>query len=1139
MTMHCRLKRGTTSMILSGLLALVMLLAPVGFGGGAAQAHMKKNLQVKILAFNDFHGQLSPKTVSGRPAGGAAVLASYLKDAQAGMEDRTFIVSAGDFVGASPANSALLQDEPSIMVLNTLANRFCSHRMDPRCNVIATVGNHEFDEGVSELKRLIFGGNHEDGPFLQHHYRGARYPYVVANVIDEATGDSLLKPYVIRKAGNVPIAFIGAVLKDTPNIVAPAGVAGLSFLDEADAINSYVPEIRAMGVKAIVAVIHQGGNDVTNIISHLNGEIDVVISGHAHQLTNTTVNNAAGKPVLVTQAYSAGTAYADIDLEIDPRTRDIVAKSATVPTTWGDAGPGLKPDKCVAAIVAAADAAVEPYVNVVVGSAGSDISRTQNSSGESALGNLIADAQRRYEGTDFAFMNPGGIRADITAGEVTWGELFAVQPFGNQMVRMTLTGQQIYDLLAQQWANPASPKMLQISGLSYLWTDNGTGVAGTVSVVMKDGIPIDKTAAYTVTTNNFLAGGGDGFTVFKSGQSPVVDAADIDVLVSYIQSLQQPFSAAIEGRTERIVPPVINAPSVNAEAARALSQPFTIAAIPDTQMYADDSDPAVTLGFQKQIDWVLANAGAQNILFVTHLGDVVDNGTDTTQWAKAMSALNPLLGQDDLPFSIVRGNHDEPTFFLKNIPVSTMAKKPWFVGSSSSGLTQAQLFTVEGLQILHIGFQKDPTADEIAWANALLAKPNMNGLPVIVSTHDYIDGSGQSVTGRMIWDGFVKNNPMVFMVLNGHTHTEYALINHDVANRPVYQMLSDYQDRANGGNGLMRLVTIDPTLSKIAVKTFSPYYNKADANTFETDADSQFEYDVNVKERLANDTTFDFGEEPPAPPLPPLNAIPASVHYTHIFQNRRPLVGTDTPYAGTVDVQMNENNATLNYGGEATLTTDMDDNGSRVHALLRFDNIIGDGPGQIPPGSRILSANLVFSATSSTKGKVIMHRMLKPWGEHSSWMDFTPKDANGQPTWTSMQYLNTDTGIYRYITLPHVMVDGGVQPEGIEAAAEADLIFTMPKPVPVPFILTAYGTTYQAPAWDPATGAVIPKPALETLSTTTAGLTATVQAWIDGTAANWGWFFEPTSSDGWDFETAEGKQPPALVVEVEGAQLVQ
>ncbi len=1114
MKTKCILRRSAASLLLGGVLASLVILSPFVLAG-TASAFPKRNLQVKLLAFNDFHGQLSSKTLSGRPAGGAAVLASYLKNAQAGMEDRTFIVSAGDFVGASPANSALLQDEPSVMFLNSLANRYCSHRMSQRCNIVATVGNHEFDEGLTELKRMMYGGNHANGPFLEDPYTGAHYPNVAANVIDRDTGETLLKPYVIKKAGNAHIAFIGAILKDTPNIVAPAGVEGLSFLDEADAINSYIPEIKAKGVKAIVAVIHQGGNEVNNIVGRLDGEIDVVISGHSHQLVNTAVNNAAGKPVLVTQAYSAGTAYADINLELDPCSKDIVKKWATVPTTWGDAGPGLTPDRRVAALVAAADAAVEPYVNVVIGTAAGDISRTQNASGESALGNLIADAQRLYEGADFAFMNPGGIRADIAAGEVTWGELFTVQPFGNQMVRMTLNGQQIYDLLAQQWANPSSSKMLQTSGLSYIWTYNGAGVAGTVSVVMKNGIPIDKAATYTVTTNNFLAGGGDGFTVFKSGLNQVVDAADIDVLVSYIQSLPQPFNAIVEGRIERIVPPAINDPAVNATNARALSQPFTIVALPDTQVYAEEG----LIEFQKQVEWVLNNASAQNILFVTHLGDVVDNGTDTAQWVNAMNALNPLLNQDDLPFSIVRGNHDEPSFFLQNIPVSFMAKKPWFVGTSSSGLTQAQLFEALGLQILHIGFQKDPSAEEIAWANALLAKPNMQGVPVIVSTHDYIDGSGQSATGKMIWNGFVKNNPVVFMVLNGHTHTEYALVNHDAANRPVYQMLSDYQDRPFGGNGLMRFITIDPAHSKIFVKTFSPYFQVSgqpvNTNYFETDADSQFEYDVDIKERLAYDTTVDFGSEPPPPPLPELEAIPAGIQYSHIFQNRRPLVGTTTPYAETVDTQINENNATLNYAGEATLTTDMDDNGSRVHAFLRFDDIIGTRPGQIAPNSTIKSAKLIFQVASSTKGEVKMHRMLVPWGEKSTWMDFTPVDPiTGLPAWGPYTYYNTETKTD--VTLPHVMVGGGVQADDLEAMALVDARFSCKKPIPIPFIVQP-----------PVSYGIIE-----------ADLTAAVQAWVNG-QTNHGWFFEPTSGDGWDFETAHGKQPPALVVEVEGAPLVQ
>ncbi len=414
----------------------------------------------------------------------------------------------------------------------------------------------------------------------------------------------------------------------------------------------------------------------------------------------------------------------------------------------------------------------------------------------------------------------------------------------------------------------------------------------------------------------------------------------------------------------------------------------------------------------------------------------------------------------------------------------------------------------------------------------MLRRPSLEGMPVIVSTHDYVDGSGKSVTGKYMWEKFVRDNPMVFMVLNGHTHTEYALVNHDASNRPVFQMLSDYQDRANAGNGLMRLITVEPAAGKIQVKTFSPWYENAAAEYYESDYDSEFEYLLNVRERLAWNTHWDFGPEPPAPPLPPLNAIPAAVPYSHVFQNRRELVGATTPYVSTVDVQINENNAGLNYGGEATLTTDMDDNGSRVNAMLRFDDIVGTGPGQIKPGSQILSATLVFAATSSTKGKVILHRMLVPWSETSTWNDFTPQPA----TWEPLTYLNTDTGIYLYQTL-NVMHGGGIGADGTEAMAEDDAKFTMPKPIPVPFILTpgGYGTTYQAPAKDPATGATLPsKPPAESL---TVDLTKAVQAWVDG-QANYGWFFEPTSSDGWDFETAEGKQPPALCVVVDGAPLV-
>jgi 5'-nucleotidase len=519
--------------------------------------------------------------VAGRPVGSAPVLAAWLKAAQAGREQQTILVHAGDHVGATPPASALLQDEPAISFLNQLANDHCrypererKHERDERtewhakCNLVGTLGNHEFDEGVTEMQRLLNGGNHANGPFLENPWRGTRFPYVSANVVDAATGKPILPPYVIKKIDGMPIAFIGAVLKATPTIVTPSGVAGVRFLDEADAINAYIPELRRKNVRAIVVLIHQGGRqntysgatvpgapavtgDIVDIVTRLHDEVDVVVSGHWHSFTNALLNNQNGKPILVTQAFSSSTAYGDIDLEISRASRDVVVKSAAIVTTWADTGAGLAPDAEAAQLTAAAEARVAPLVNQVIGIAAADITRTENAAGESALGNLIADAQRAALGTDFAFMNPGGIRADVAAGEVTWGELFTVQPFGNSLVKMDLTGQQVYDLLNQQWAGQPFARILKTSGLTYAW-DNALPIGNRVLVVYKDGAPIDNAATYSVTVNSFLADGGDNFTVLRNGTSRLGGPVDLDALIDYIKAVPQPFSAAVEARIQRI-----------------------------------------------------------------------------------------------------------------------------------------------------------------------------------------------------------------------------------------------------------------------------------------------------------------------------------------------------------------------------------------------------------------------------------------------------------------------------------------------------------------------------------------------------------------------------------------------------------
>src|SRR5208337_906036 len=572
--------------LLSSFFKTFILLVAILSGFTGAYAFPDSNIHIKILAINDFHGRLQAgRMVGNRLVGGAAVLASYLKAAERGIEDNTLIVHAGDQAGASSPASALLKDEPSIMFMNTLANKYCRYKDglnpgsvsrspgllgDPRCNMAGTVGNHEFDKGVDEMMRLISGGNHPDGPFLETTWRGALFPYVVSNVVYTKTGRHILPPYVIKKVNGIQIAFIGAVLKGTPGIVTPSAVEGLTFLDEAESINKCIPELRAKHVSAVVVLIHQGGyqtsyrgatlpgenvdGPIADIVSRLDDKVDVVISGHTHTFINALLKNKHGKDILVTQAYSYGTAYADIDLEMDRATKNIVRKSASIVTTYADAGPGLTPDQAVSKLVAAAEAKVGPLVHQVIGQAATDITGEQNSSGESALGNLIADAQRSAFAADFAFTNPGGIRDDIHAGAVTWSALYEVQPFNNYLVKMNLTGRQIYDLLNQQWqqgTDDSHPCMLQISGLAYSW-DSTRPVGSRIVKIVRNGMTIDPAAVYTVVVNSFLAGGGDGFKVLTNGTSPAAGPVDLNALIDYIRKLPQPFSAKINGRITRV-----------------------------------------------------------------------------------------------------------------------------------------------------------------------------------------------------------------------------------------------------------------------------------------------------------------------------------------------------------------------------------------------------------------------------------------------------------------------------------------------------------------------------------------------------------------------------------------------------------
>ncbi|MFC5774245.1 bifunctional metallophosphatase/5'-nucleotidase [Ectobacillus antri] len=493
-----------------------------------------RNIDVQLLGINDFHGQLTTVTkVNGREAGGVDYLAAYIREREK-QNPNTLLVHAGDMVGGSPPISALLQDEPTINILNTLG-------FD-----IGTLGNHEFDEGVTELKRLIYGGYHEK----TGNFEGANFPYIAANAVDKKTGQPLLPPFAVKNVNGVKIGFIGVVTKDTQNIVMPTMIENVTFTDEAEAINKYAKVLKRMGVETIVVLAHNPGvtdasgnttGEMVDLAYKTDEEVDVIFGGHNHAYVNGTVN---GK--LLVQGNSYGSAFVDVDLTIDRKTKDVVAKKGEVVTTYRDA---IQPDPQIKAMVDQYAQQVAPLVNEVVGKSATAMNRTQSVAGESALGNLIADAQRLAMNGDIALMNPGGIRNDLDAGDITWGELYNIQPFGNELRKLTLTGKDIRDILNMQW-QVGKTRMLQISGMTYTWDAAAPIGSRILDIKLSNGELVTDEKTYTVVANAFIAAGGDGFTPFTRATNIVPGPVDLDALVNYVKASKEPVSAQIEGRIQ-------------------------------------------------------------------------------------------------------------------------------------------------------------------------------------------------------------------------------------------------------------------------------------------------------------------------------------------------------------------------------------------------------------------------------------------------------------------------------------------------------------------------------------------------------------------------------------------------------------
>jgi 5'-nucleotidase len=518
--------------------------------GPSDQAEKRaKTVDIQVLSTNDFHGNLNPRTLSGSPVGGAAYLAAYLERERKTDPKGTLMLDAGDLIGASPFVSAYFDDRPTIEAANEIGYD----------NV--TLGNHEFDAGREVLEEQV---------------GWTEFPYWSANVVDEATGEPFLRPkqppYEIFKRKGVKVGVVNLTTETTPSIVNPSGIEGLEFASAVEKANAAVEHLQRRKVETIILLAHMGTdtcfidrgcrgddlqtdpddigkNEAARLAREVSDEVDLIIGGHTHQGVDTVVD---GKQVV--EAYSYGTAYADTTLTISRASKDVVDTEAEIVTTWHenrDGTPAIQPDPKVQKIVDEANEEVAPIVKEVVGY--TDVPLTRASDAESNLGNVVTDAMNRradeLEGdVDFAFTNSGGIRSDIDQGDVTRGQVFETLPFQNVLTTVTLTGEQVVQIL--ETGVSGRHGIVQVSGLRFTY-DPAAPVGERVRsvTVAETGEQLDPDATYRVVTNDFMYNGGDDYTTFQKGADPVFYSGVLlsDALVSYLRA-ESPITQGVEGR---------------------------------------------------------------------------------------------------------------------------------------------------------------------------------------------------------------------------------------------------------------------------------------------------------------------------------------------------------------------------------------------------------------------------------------------------------------------------------------------------------------------------------------------------------------------------------------------------------------
>ncbi len=538
-------------------------------------------VQLQLLSFNDYHGHLKPPAgtdstlgatldPANTPVGGSEYLATTLANLR-GSADETITATAGDLIGGSPFLSGLFHDEPSVETLEAMG-------LD-----VSSVGNHEFDEGLVELQRMQNGGCHPvDGCYVPSDpYNGASFPWLAANVVQTSSGHTVLPPTWVRNVDGVKVGFIGMTLHGTPELVAQAGIVGLEFRDEIVTANAAAATLQAQGVQSIIVLLHEGGiqtgtfggcagisGPIVAIAQGLAPAIDMIVSGHTHQPYVCNFADPAGKPRMVTSASSFGRVVTDTRLSLDRTTGDVDRSSVVSTNHLVDHTVAKDPTQT--SIIAKWDAKSAPIGNRVIGAVATDLTRAANRDAESNLGNVIADAQLAATsapgagGAQIALMNPGGIRGDLKvsdiaggeqSGEVTFGEAFTVQPFGNLLVTITMTGAQLEQVLEQQAVATRSRPVLILGiskGLTFDYSASAPFGSRIDPVTLKlNGVVVDPVTTYRVTVNNFLADGGDGFTVFTQGTGRTGGGDDLTALVNYIAA-NRPVASPGTGRINEV-----------------------------------------------------------------------------------------------------------------------------------------------------------------------------------------------------------------------------------------------------------------------------------------------------------------------------------------------------------------------------------------------------------------------------------------------------------------------------------------------------------------------------------------------------------------------------------------------------------